>query len=292
MQIEVFAGNFLTLTQSVVTNPKILVVTQTLSLSQDVTKNIRTRAIEHLFKMNDQATVRTSVKNITVAQTLGLSQRSQKTPIVLEAFDFFFPYHTASAGRGGDAASILRLTQTVSVFKPTPARNTLALTQAVGLRIVRHLIVAQTFVLRNKANYFIYDVNRQVAINYPPQTPSQTVRFVYNGYTLEIPAPDFGNTLKLEFSRVSQKTRGNDSIIFRPDIWPRSRILTLAFSYLTRVQAQQFKYLLSVSLGRELDYYDHIGRQWRGVILTPGAAVQETMRNVCSVQIEFQGERQ
>lgn len=289
--IEQFAGSFFNLTHTVASNPKVLVVSQTLGLRQDVLKNIRTRTVRHLIGFNDLAEVRSSVKNVSVSDQLGLFQRSAKAPLTAEAFDFFFPYHSADPSKGGTTESFLNLQQTVLVYVPNSANQSLTFSQAVVLQCIRNRIVTQTFSINSYTNEFIYDVNRGVLIDYPEQVPATTVTFSYMGFDLTIPAPDFGNALKLEFSRVSQKTRGNDSIIFRPDIWPRSRILNLKFSYLTEVQANNMKYLLKTTLGKNLNYTDHLGRVWTGIILTPAAPMIQTMRNVFEITLEYQAER-
>jgi hypothetical protein len=85
------------------------------------------------------------------------------------------------------------------------------------------------------------------------------VTLTYGPRTVTLRDPEFGNGLKVETARLSQRTRGGDLILFRDPAWPVTKTTTLVdFEGVTRV----------------------------GVITTPAAEVVQTGRG-CQFDATF-----
>lgn len=287
---ELFVDDYLFLEQVIVTNPKILSVSHTLSLSEDTSHNNRTRKVSHFVNFQQNYAYHFGIFNAEISDHLGIFQNLIPRTYYAEVFDFFFPYHNISGYVARDSSGFLNLSHSIDVYKSTPTSSIFALVHEIGLQVIRNIVVNQQFVLSSKQTGYRY-TDKFIATEPLVNPVNSAVTFTFGSFNLSIRAPDFGNTLNLEFSRVTQKTRGNDSILARTSTWPKTKLMNLTFSCLKESEKDRFKELLRISLGRFLTYTDHFGRNWNVLIKTPGAVFQQESRNTFGVTIEMQGER-
>jgi hypothetical protein len=116
-----------------------------------------------------------------------------------------------------------------------------------------------------------------------------TYPFVTPTNTLVLRNPDFGNTDRLEFSRIRRQSRGGTSILFSDRKWPKQQVLNLSISALSQTKAEDFLDFVTESLGQEIGLLDWENRQWRGIILNPDADITDggmTCRYAANLQFE------
>lgn len=101
---------------------------------------------------------------------------------------------------------------------------------------------------------------------------------------------EFGNTEQLEFTRVSRETRGGD-IITGPTT---ATIETLEFTFLQLSNAlcNELQSFIRATLGKTVEFKDHEGVWWNGVIMNPETPTVQTGRHRFNVSIQFEGVRQ
>jgi hypothetical protein len=110
-----------------------------------------------------------------------------------------------------------------------------------------------------------------------------------NNTWLALPRPELDNDKRFDFTRINRRSRGNDLIVFRDNAWPRTKTLTLTFSWLRRELIDGILYFLDLTLGKQVKYYDHYGKTWNGFIMTPAAHIQEATTNDRTITLEYQG---
>jgi hypothetical protein len=116
------------------------------------------------------------------------------------------------------------------------------------------------------------------------------VHFIKDGQDIRLPRPEYGNGKRLDFTRINRRSRGGDLIVYRDPQWPKTKTLTLTFAWLTEAQKQALLSFLHQFLATPVQYHDHYGDVWEGIIMTPAAnIVQESLNNL-TVTLDFQGE--
>jgi len=98
-------------------------------------------------------------------------------------------------------------------------------------------------------------------------------------FTVQLRTPKYGNQQKLSASWVRNRSRSGDLIgYFDPD-WPKTELISVSFEGLSEDQATDLLAMLHESLGQEVGFLDHEGRQWRGIITTPTNEIIQSGRD-------------
>lgn len=206
-----------------------------------------------------------------------------------------------------DVVQTFTISQSVLVVRGTV--NTLTLSQSVVVNQVKLFNVQQTLSLIH-GTVGIIDSNWQyVAVaepalitDYDPSTlaippvpdfPLPTI-LIGGGNALSFDIVEYGDSDKIEHTRVSRRTIGEELIIFRDPVWPKTE--TLKFK-LVDISASQGKALLNFieeTVAQQIKLSDYLGVRWIGVIINPETALVQTGRDQgCSgryeIEIEFQG---
>lgn len=118
------------------------------------------------------------------------------------------------------------------------------------------------------------------------------VIFTWGVLTVQLRAPEFGNSMDVGTGALIRKNRGGEYRIQKPSSWPTVEILKMSFASLSQTDKDAFVDFLSQSAGYEIGFSDQEAVEWTGVILTPVSDVVQTVGN-CSynVNIEFRGVR-
>jgi hypothetical protein len=119
--------------------------------------------------------------------------------------------------------------------------------------------------------------------------PMSNTTLSYGGASVTLRSPDFGNSLKLEPTRINRKNRGGDIIIAQDPNWPIVRILTMKFSFQNQDEVNRLLQFLEYSLGQIITLLDFEERTWTGIITTPSGKVSQPAREGFSAELEFQG---
>lgn len=122
----------------------------------------------------------------------------------------------------------------------------------------------------------------------PPTLGDAILSLTYDGDTLVLRNPAFGNNEQHSFSRINRTTRGGTLIIFANPIWPNLK--TLKFSMSGLADSEEILDFLEASLGQVVTLLDHENRTWEGIILNPTTAI--TQQGTCDYRfdLEFEGE--
>lgn len=206
-----------------------------------------------------------------------------------------------------DLSHVFTINQSVDVNRGL--NNLLTLIQTVTVNQVKlnSIVHTLTFV---QGSFGIIDSNWQfVAVaepslitDYDPSTlaippipiaPLPTI-LVGGNNALSFNIVEYGDSEKLEHTRVSRRTIGEELIIFRDDRWPKTE--TLKFK-LVDISASQGKGLLNFieeNLAQQIKLSDYLGVRWIGVITNPETSLIQSGRDQgCSgrydIEIEFQG---
>ena len=129
----------------------------------------------------------------------------------------------------------------------------------------------------------------------PPLSLQPDVVFDFGPFTVTLPAPNFGNTERLNFSRVQRETRRGTTEIFYDPQWPIEDVLVLPFNTLNQTQHDNLIVFLDASIGHIVQYRDHENMTWEGVITTVNAEFKSVSKaSPCSeeyysVTLEFLG---
>lgn len=115
------------------------------------------------------------------------------------------------------------------------------------------------------------------------------ITLTYGSLVVSIKSPVFGNKESVEVRRIVRKTRGGDLTICRDLAWPKTIIVTYAFSYLKEIDYTRLMEFMSVSLGQIITLLDYEGRLWQGIIITPGNDFSETGIQDTGAGFQFQG---
>lgn len=109
--------------------------------------------------------------------------------------------------------------------------------------------------------------------------------------SIRLPRPEYGNIKKLDMTRINRRSRGGDLIVYSDSIWPKTKTLSLTFSWLSSKTVEELKQFFQQFLGKEIKYFDHLGFIWLGYIMSPAAQVIQQGRNDKTISIEFQGDK-
>ncbi len=288
MIFELSCFSFYAIDQDVSLTPIYISAGNTLTLDQLVTKNIRTRRASNNLSLQQFLTVKRSITNLSVGNALSLQQIAQKTAISINIYQGLILWQTVKRPIWQKINQSLPLVQTLIGHGTKGTNNPLALNQSIGLQIIRNISIVHpivwsgTVAAYGQGSQFILPV-------VPAPNPQTLVTFTYGSFTFDVRAPDWNDSQKLEFSRIDRRSRGGDLIIYRDPNWPESICLKMQFIALTEAQSQLFKKLYRMSIGKMIQYDDHLGQSWAGILLNPAEPIVQTGREQWSVNIELQG---
>lgn len=121
----------------------------------------------------------------------------------------------------------------------------------------------------------------QVVLRYPYSSPSLS-------FTTR--APEYENRESHDYDRVVRESRGGTQQVFRDGAWPKSKRLTIEVVVKHGEEARAFLDFVLASMGREVEYVDHLSRSWRGVILPTESLTTQPGRGRRVILVEFEGE--
>lgn len=271
-------------------SPTYLDVSSSITFTQDVKKNVRTRKASNNLALNHSVVIDRSVVNLSVGNTLNLSQDGRKTPISIDILQGYVLWHSAQDTDWQKIHQSIGLTHSVIGIGAKAAKNQLSLVQTLGLQAIRNIEITSNLNLLSSSNVWGND-SRFILPVIDTYTPATTVRFTFGGFTFTVKPPDWSDSKKLEFSRINQRSRGGDLIIYRDPGWPESITLKMTFVNLKESEKELFKILYRISIGLDIFYQDHFGQVWSGIILNPGEALTQTGRGQWTANIELQGSK-
>lgn len=141
----------------------------------------------------------------------------------------------------------------------------------------------------------------------PPTNPPVLVRrdfitleypFTSPTLTLDLRNPEFGNQERVNFSRISRKSRAGTPIIFFNEIWPTEDLLFWTFIDISEAKKDLYKTFIAASLGKEIKLTDFETHIWKGIIQNPSnEIVCDKKADACNngrytIVFEFLGELQ
>lgn len=204
------------------------------------------------------------------------------------------------------ASSILNLQQTLDVNRVKAGSSTFVLTQTLARVLEAKRTVVQPLDLSVSANGFIIAAGLFCAYkpfigSGPGQAPavtppmlgyaklSLTYPLISPTLTVVLRNPQFGNQDRLAFDRVNRETRGGTLDMFADPDWPKQTTLNVNVTALRRQQVENLLAFFQASIGQEIGLLDHENRQWRGIIITPDASVEQEGKDRFTVNFEFEG---
>jgi hypothetical protein len=117
------------------------------------------------------------------------------------------------------------------------------------------------------------------------------ISFIYQGTTHVFRRPDLGNTDDLNFQRINRRSRGGDINIFRDTEWPKTETQSLKFTFTKESDLRRLLNFIGFTLGQIIQYVDHEGVTWEGVIQNPTAEGTQTGRSIYEISIIFEGDQ-
>ncbi len=117
------------------------------------------------------------------------------------------------------------------------------------------------------------------------------ISFIYQGTTHLFRRPNLGNTNDIAFQRINRRTRGGDITIFRDTDWPKTETLALKFTLTKEADLRRFLNFIQLTIGQIIQYVDHNGDTWQGVIQNPDAEGVQTGRSTYEIGIIFEGDK-
>lgn len=275
------------------TSPTYVNASSILSLAQQVRQNIRTRITNNQLILSHSVSVRRSITNISVGNTLFINQNGQKTPTVESPYNGFIMWHVARTVIWEKINQPFVITQGIVDNASTLSQNIFVPTQSVIHKLIKNIVIEHTLTLHSLNSVFNSALGWQyISPTITPLTNSLTdVSFTFGSYSFSVHQPDFNNSESLEFSRVKRTSRAGDLIIFRDNKWPQSQILKLTFSWLKESEKEKFRTLVQISLGQLITYVDHFGQTWSCIITNPQTDIIQTGRKQWQVHMELQGSK-
>ena len=292
MVYDIIVGNVLILNQQMSIPGVYLSVSSQLTWNQLVAKNIRTRVSGNSLSWKQSVTVNRSVTNLSVNHHFSMISLGRRTPISLSIGNGFVIWHHLWTNPKTNLLEQLNWHQTVVVTKSKKTFSTLTWNQTVHAKLIRTRNVISTYSPNSHVTIFIPSRGTAFVLYSQTITPVSKVRFTFGAFTFQVRSPEFDNSTKLEFSRISRRSRGGDLIIYRDPSWPESIIQQMEFKLLSNKDRINFQTLFKLSLGELVTYLDYLGQSWTGIILNPSEPiVQYGIGDRWMTKIQLQGGR-
>ena len=263
-------------------------------------KSVNVADVLSLANIVDQ---RQGVANVSLSHFLGLQQSAGQVFSVSASDILTF---TQAAFRRFFASHTLGLTDVALGKIAKPMGHDLGLTDLAG----RVLVVNRTFTdnLGLVSSVAAFITHSGILCQYAPfigdgagptipatmpvlGTAKLTLThpFVSPTRTVVLRNPQFGNADRLAFDRINRETRGGTLIMFADPTWPKQQTMNITLGALTRRQKEDLLAFLDASIGQDIGLLDHENRFWKGIILTPDAAINNDSRDGHAVTLEFEG---
>lgn len=113
-----------------------------------------------------------------------------------------------------------------------------------------------------------------VLFQYPYASPTMT---------LEIRAPSTNNKLVPKISRIQAMSRGNELLVFRDPIWPKSTLINWSFEGLTAEEAEACLSFALVSCGQLIKVTDYESRVMRCILINPQNPISQESKEIIPV---------
>lgn len=225
---------------------------------------------------------------VSASNHLGLSHEAR---VVLheQVTSYLYLSHLAIGHNVKWAESVLDLTHSLlhTAVRSKSASNTLDLSSSVSQIIANFCGYSPGI----GAGSFTYPAPSIVAPILVRRTSTiLTWPYAAPTLTLELRNPNFDNVEQFEFRRINRRTKGGGLDLFRDETWPKAKRLIYSFSELKETQRNDLLTFLIRSIGQEIGILDFESRQWRGVILTPSAAIAEPRSGGFGFSLDFEGE--
>jgi hypothetical protein len=113
-----------------------------------------------------------------------------------------------------------------------------------------------------------------VLLQYPYASPTTT---------LEIRAPNTNNKLVPKISRVQAMSRGNELLVYRDPIWPKSTLINWGFEGLTKAEAEACLAFALLTCGQIVKVTDYESRVMRGILINPRNPISQESKEIIPV---------
>lgn len=287
MIIDRFVSQFLIFDQEVDTNIKAFSVEHRLVLTEETDRNLLDAGAASVLHLSHLAEVNTTL-NLEASNTLTFSQDSHPRVLVENVEQFLIMWHSAENSIPPIVQQTLTITQSATYVKAKGMFDALTLTHSALFNITKALSVTHTLNLSQTVS--VYKPSKQF-VSYPITIADPIeVRFVLGDMDETFKAPIMGNTNDLSFQRVNRRTRGGDLTIYRDPDWPITEVLSLTFSFTLEADADRLMQVIRSTTGRIINYYDHEGHTWLGVIQNPETQKVQVSKNSYQVQLNFEGD--
>lgn len=206
-----------------------------------------------------------------------------------------------------EVTSFLALSQSVDVNRGL--FSSLSLQQVVSCNIIKLVSIVHTLDFDQGVTAIIDDDPQFVALARPaligdydpadlaiPPTPASPVPVTFTGVggTLTFNIVQYGDVDRVEHTRISRRTIGEQLIVYRDATWPKTETLKFSLSDLSVTQGKAMLDFIEQNLAASIQLRDWIGVHWSGVIINPETVLVQNGRDAqCggryNLDIEFQG---
>jgi hypothetical protein len=246
---------------------------------------IRLSVIDQLH-IGSQASIRTSIKNLTVTENIHFEDRAAKGQLIVIT-EFFGLFDNVKHSPYEILTDTLTITELIIVHKAKNATDLLIFTESALYKLIRNIPIIDSINFIDGAAIFINKCGFNALGNVVLSDPHQ-ITLTFGSNVLILRNPEIGDARNLEIARINRKTRGGDLVIYRDPTWPITEVLRFSFTALTDTKAYQLDYFLQVSLGQLITLVDYEGRTWQGIIRSPQGTI--TQQGICNYNAEFEFE--
>jgi hypothetical protein len=283
-------------------------VFQDLGISQSVTVISTAPHVGHSFSIQQSVAVNRTVnlsannflplatngvrvKEFHIAHLLALTQDTKKV-LPESAFNALGFTQSVQCVRGVYNAINFQHTVSVNIVKVCLVNHTLSLSQGAVALIDGNWQFVNVFTPIAIADY---DPSQ---LHLPPvPTSPLPVKLIGGPYALTFTNVDFGDSDSVEQTRISRRSRGEDVIVYRDPLWPKTEIIKFKLIDLSASQGKAILDFLTVNLAQQIKFSDWLGIRWLGVIINPDATLTQTVQDqACGsgryeIELQLQGEQ-
>lgn len=283
---ERYAVDVIIFTESVVTSPLFRYVNDAVVISEVFEHDQRNYSFKDTVGIAEDNTIQI-IRNRQVVDALyvddsaakGVQVRFGEDEIILsESCDVSTNwFHTSDE---------VVITETSSYTISTPVSDTIEIEETNSYNIVRSMSVEDVITITEGYNVYLPDpINPSYSI--PNVTTTDPIMFRDGSLEFSSRHYEFGNTDSLEFTRVVQETRGGDLIVGPT----KAVVQTLQFSFiqLSNAKCDELLSFIRTTLGKEIEFRDHEGNWWDGIIMNPQTPKIQNGRHKFSIAIQFEG---
>lgn len=305
MEFDLSTSSLLVMEGFVVVQTRLKNANSILALNQTVSVITHHQQPNQVLGLT-QSVVVTKAKILRASNFLSMNQVGVK---VTERFLQSLLQFTQTADNANHqyGTSFLNLSQLAIASKGT--NNLLVFTQTASCNFVKNLPLTSVLTITGATTANIDGTWQFVALARPasvasynpkllaiPPSPAYPVPISFIGTltTLTFPNVDFGNSDRIEHTRISRRTIGEELMVYRDPRWPITETLKFKIIDLTASDGKAILQFLSDYLAQQIEFVDWLGVHWTGVITNPETMLTQPVRDqLCSgryeIEIEFQG---